>query len=53
MSDKKVCLRFKRTAAGRRCAGFGFAGVKRNKRTCVRYKRTKSGRKCARFSKKG
>ena len=49
MSDKKVCLRFKRTSAGRRCAKFDFAGQKRSNKTCKRYKQTKAGRRCAKF----
>lgn len=49
MSDKKYCLRFKRTSAGRRCAKFGSANPKRTTRTCRTYKQTRAGKRCAKY----
>ena len=50
MSDKKWCLRYKRTAAGRRCAKYGSSNPKRTRKTCVKYRNTKGGRRCAKYS---
>ena len=49
MTDKKWCIRFKRTAAGRRCAKFGTSKPKRTQRTCKVYKKTRAGRRCAKY----
>ena len=56
MSNKKTCLRFKRTAAGRRCAKFdGSYSSKRGQgdgRSCVRFKNTGKGKRCAKYGEK-
>jgi hypothetical protein len=54
VSDKKTCLRFKRTAAGRRCAKFdgSYSSQRGAGRTCVRFKTTGKGKRCAKYGEK-
>jgi len=61
-SKGKHCIRFKRTAAGKRCAKFGgrkrkgkgkkggMRGALGRGAHCIRFKKTSGGKRCAKFA---